>query len=60
MVLSVSHFIEHAGLSIAFKPDESSINTDGIFSSSQILNMLYCLGIPKTELDKYLNKDSLE
>jgi phosphoserine phosphatase len=55
-----SHFIEHAGLSIAFKPDESSINTDGIFSSSQILNMLYCLGIPKTELDKYLNKDSLE
>ena len=55
-----SHFIENAGLSIAFKPDETSINTDGIFSSGQIINMLYCLGIPKTELDKYLNKDTLE
>jgi phosphoserine phosphatase len=55
-----SHFIENAGLSIAFKPDEASINTDGIFSSGQIINMLYCLGIPKTELDKYLNKEPLE
>jgi len=55
-----SHFIENAGLSIAFKPDETSINTDGILSSGQIINMLYCLGIPKTELDKYLNKDTLE
>ena len=55
-----SHFIKNAGLSIAFKPDETSINTDGILSSGQIINMLYCLGIPKTELDKYLNKDTLE
>ena len=55
-----SHFIENAGLSIAFKPDETSINTDGIFSSGQIINMLYCLGIPKTELDKYLNKNTLD
>jgi phosphoserine phosphatase len=55
-----SHFIENAGLSIAFKPDDTSINTDGIFSSGHIINMLYCLGIPKTELDKYLNKDTFE
>jgi len=52
-----SHFIENAGLSIAFKPDDTSIKTDGIFSSGKIINMLYCLGIPKTELDKYLSND---
>jgi phosphoserine phosphatase len=49
-----SHFIENVGLSIAFKPDEKSIKTDGILSSDQITNMLYCLGIPKGQLDKYL------
>lgn len=48
-----SHFIKNVGLSIAFKPDETSIKTDGIFSSDHIINMLYCLGIPKAELDKY-------
>ena len=54
-----SHFIENVGLSIAFKPDESSIKTDGVLSSDRIMNMLYCLGIPKTELDRYL-KESAE
>ena len=49
-----SHFIENVGLSIAFKPDEKSIKTDGILSSDQITNMLYCLGIPKGQLDKFL------
>lgn len=49
-----SHFIRNAGLSIAFKPEETSIKTDGILSSDQITNILYCLGIPKAELDKYL------
>jgi phosphoserine phosphatase len=53
-----SHFIKNVGLSIAFKPDKTSIKTDGIFSSDQIMNMLYCLGIPKAELDKYLAKNS--
>ena len=48
-----SHFIENAGLSIAFKPDKTTINTDGILSTDQIMNILYCLGIPKTELDKH-------
>jgi phosphoserine phosphatase len=51
-----SHFIESAGLSIAFKPDEKSIETDGIISSNQIMNVLYCLGITKTELDKHLQR----
>ena len=49
-----SHFIKHAGLSIAFKPDEKSIKTDGFLSSDQIINLLYCLGIPKKELSRYL------
>ena len=49
-----SHFIKNVGLSIAFKPDEKSIETDGVLSSDQIINMLYCLGMPKAELDKYL------
>jgi len=52
-----SHFIENCGLSIAFKPDEPGVKTDGIFSSDQITHLLYCLGIPKTELDKYVKKD---
>ena len=55
-----SHFIKNVGLSIAFKPDEESIKTDGILSSDHIMNMLYCLGIPKTELDKYVKEKSPE
>jgi phosphoserine phosphatase len=51
-----SHFIKNVGLSIAFKPDEESVKTDGILSSDHILNMLYCLGIPKSELDKYVRQ----
>ncbi|NQT56963.1 MAG: HAD-IB family phosphatase [Desulfobacteraceae bacterium] len=49
-----SHFIKNAGLSIAFKPGEKSIKTDGVLSSDQIINLLYCLGIPKKELNRYL------
>jgi len=52
-----SHFIENCGLSIAFKPDEPGVKTDGIFSSDQITHLLYCLGISKTELDEYVKKD---
>jgi len=51
-----SHFIKSAGLSIAFKPDETNIETDGIISSGQITNVLYCLGITKAELDKHLQR----
>jgi len=55
-----SHFIKNVGLSIAFKPDEESIRTDGILSSDHIMNILYCLGIPKRELDKYAKEGSPE
>jgi phosphoserine phosphatase len=48
-----SHFIENVGLSIAFKPQEKSIKTDGVLSSDHLWNMLYCLGIPKGQLEKY-------
>ena len=49
-----SHFIKNAGLSIAFKPGKESIQTDGFLSSDQIMNLLYCLGIPKRDLNRYV------
>jgi phosphoserine phosphatase len=51
-----SHFIQNAGLSIAFKPGRGSIQADGFLSSDQITNLLYCLGIPKRELSRYFQK----
>jgi len=54
-----SHFIRNVGLSIAFKPEDTSVATDGILSTDQISHILYCLGIPKAELDKHLKKKSV-
>jgi phosphoserine phosphatase len=51
-----SHFIKNVGLSIAFKPEDTSVATDGILSTDRISHILYCLGIPKAELDKHLKK----
>jgi phosphoserine phosphatase len=53
-----SHFIRNVGLSIAFKPEDASVATDGILSTDRISHILYCLGIPKAELDKHLKKKS--
>jgi phosphoserine phosphatase len=50
-----SHFIENVGLSIALKPEDPSVMTDGVLSNDQLLNVLYCLGIPEEELNKYLS-----
>lgn len=50
---SRSHFIRGAGLSIAFKPPTADITADGVISTGHITNVLYCLGIPKAELEKY-------
>jgi len=44
------------GLTIAFRPEDTTTRADGIFCGDQIINILYCLGVPKTELDKYLKK----
>jgi len=49
-----SHFIKNVGLSIAVRPHSNKMDTDGILSGDQILNILYCLGIPKTEIAKYI------
>jgi phosphoserine phosphatase len=54
-----SHFIRNVGLSIAFKPEDTSVATDGILSTDRISHILYCLGIPKVELDKHLKKKSV-
>jgi phosphoserine phosphatase len=51
-----SHFIKNVGLSIALNPENPSIMTDGVLSNDQLLNVLYCLGIPKEELNKYLSE----
>ena len=51
-----SHFIKNVGLSIAFKPEDRSVSTNGILSSDRITHILYCMGIPKAELDKHLKK----
>lgn len=51
-----SHFIKNVGLSIALKPENPSIMTDGVLSNDQLLNVLYCLGIPKEELNNYLSE----
>jgi len=54
-----SHFIKNVGLSIAFKPDEKELNADCILSGDQIINVLYCLGIPELQLEKHLKAKSL-
>ena len=54
---SRSHFIKNAGLSIAFKPGDTPIQTDGFLGGDKIISLLYCLGIPKRELDKHLKRN---
>jgi len=49
-----SEFIRHSGLSIAFQPDEPCLDTDGILTDDRMLNVLYCLGIPKSELERHM------
>lgn len=48
-----SHFIENVGLSIAIKPETSNTKTDGVITSDKVLNVLYCLGMTKEELENY-------
>jgi len=53
-----SHFIKNVGLSIAFKPEDRSVATNGILSTDRISHILSCLGTPKAELNKHLKKKS--
>jgi len=48
-----SHFIENVGLSIAIKPETSHTKSDGVLASDKVLNVLYCLGLTKEDLDKF-------
>jgi phosphoserine phosphatase len=48
-----SHFIENVGLSIAIKPEAAHTKSDGVISSDKVLNVLYCLGLTKEDLDRY-------
>jgi phosphoserine phosphatase len=48
-----SRFMKDVGLSIACKPSESTPPVDGIFSSDQMLNILYCLGITESDIARY-------
>jgi phosphoserine phosphatase len=52
-----SHFMKNVGLSIAVRPHARKIDADGILTGDQILKILYCLGIPKAELEKYMNEE---
>lgn len=49
-------FMKNVGLSIAYQPEDADIQTDGIFRSDHIINILYCLGIPEAELERYTEK----
>jgi phosphoserine phosphatase len=48
-----SHFIENVGLSIAIKPEATHTKSDGVLASDKVLNVLYCLGLTKEDLDRY-------
>ena len=48
-----SHFIENVGLSIAIKPEAAHTKSDGVIASDKVLNVLYCLGLTKEDLDKF-------
>ncbi len=48
-----SRFMKDVGLSIACKPADRSLTTDGVFSSDHMLNILYCLGITEADMAEY-------
>jgi phosphoserine phosphatase len=50
-------FMKNVGLSIAYQPEDTDIKADGIFRNDHIINILYCLGIPESELDRYFEKN---
>lgn len=50
-----AHFITKAGLSITFKPEESENRPGGVLRNGKLIDVLYCLGISKEEVDKYFS-----
>jgi len=53
-----SHFIENVGLSIAIKPEATHTKSDGVIASDKVMNVLYCLGLTKEDLDKFSEPDT--
>ncbi len=51
-----SHFMKNVGLSIAFRPRSSEVVSDGVIGTSHIKDILFCLGVPKSDLEKVLDK----
>nr|MDO8119449.1 HAD-IB family phosphatase [Candidatus Sigynarchaeota archaeon] len=51
-----SHFMKNVGLSIAFRPRSSDVVSDGVVDTTHIKDILFCLGVPKSDLDKALDK----
>jgi phosphoserine phosphatase len=49
----VSRFMKDVGLSIACQPVQGAPRADGVFSSDQMLNFLYCLGITESDIARY-------
>lgn len=48
-----AHFMKNVGLSIAFKPsDTATTESDGVLASDRIKDLLFCMGIPRPDLDK--------
>lgn len=50
----MSEFMKKVGLSIAYNPEEHIVDTDGVLNSVSLFPLIYCLGIPKTEIDAHL------
>ncbi len=48
-----ARFMRDVGLSIACQPADRTPPTDGVFSSDQMLNILYCLGITEADLARH-------
>lgn len=51
-------FIHEAGLSITFNAKTMDLRSNGMLESDSVLHLLYCLGLPKTEIDHYIEKSS--
>lgn len=48
------NYMKDVGLSIAYGPQDETLEFNGMFNSNLNLKfILYCLGIPKTQLEKY-------
>ncbi|MHA1715698.1 MAG: HAD-IB family phosphatase [Promethearchaeota archaeon] len=55
-----SHFMKNVGLSIAFKPEERITKADGIIKNDDLISLLYCMGLSKSELEKIMKKEPVE